>query len=263
MFTRLFNRDEVEVYLLDDGVPGDYGHEFGGDAPHDGVVPAECPHPVHLFYHLDLSDPRLGVELPHSQLTYLPLYYALGNLGGPFRYRVVSDDRIELLCQPYPKKFRAGIMKDYPEPFELEFVELYPLGYDPKKPEDVWNLGGVLGIEELTPRQRTTLKKKLERWYLKEMGCPLVEKEDEDEPDPPLEEIVEGCTPFTQGMPQEKCPNPQCKEHKAGTPLSPLLLLDPDEDDAFYEIIAGGDSGQLIWQLCRTCASVVVTNPCT
>jgi hypothetical protein len=260
MFTRLFNRDEGEVYLVDDGVPGDYGHEFGGEARHDGAVPPECPHPVHLFYNLDLSDPQLGIQLANAKITYLPLYYALGNLGGPFRYRVVSDTRIEMLCQPYPKQFRAGILKNYPEPFDPSPVELTPLDYDPKNPEDVWNLGGVLGIERLTARQRTTLRKKLKRWHLEQIGFPLLE---EHEQDMTIEEIVERCTPFTQGMPEETCPNPKCNQHKAGTPLPPLLLLDPDEGDDFYESIAGGDSGQLIWQLCRTCASVVVTNPCT
>ena len=115
----------------------------------------------------------------------------------------------------------------------------------------------------LSARQKAALQKKLERWHLKNIGCPLVEKDDPNEPDPPLEKIVAKCTPFTQGMPEEKCPNPECEEHKAGTPLPPFALLEPDEDDPFYEIMAGGDSGQLIWQVCRRCASVVVTNPCT
>jgi hypothetical protein len=271
MFTLLFNRDEVEAFWLyhdeaddlDNDEPGAEDHTFGGEACHKGTTPPDCPKPVHLFYNLALSDPCLGIRLANSKITRLPLYYALGNLGGPFRYRVVSDARIELLCQPYPKKYRAGILKEYLPPFPPALVYAFPNGYDPTKPEDVWNYGAVLGLGEMSARQKAALKKKLERWHLKNIGCPLVEKDDPDEPDPPLEEIVAGCDPFTQGMPEEKCPNPKCKQHKAGTPLPPLVLLKPEEDDPFYEIIAGGDSGQLIWQVCPNCASVVVTNPCT
>src|SRR5205807_13441 len=113
------------------------------------------------------------------------------------------------------------------EPLPIAPVELAALGYDPNDPEDVWNSGGVLGIERLSARQKAVLKGRLERWHLKHIGCPLVEKDDESEPDPPLEEIVAGCTPFTQGMPREKCPNPRCAQHKAGTPLPPLVLLQP------------------------------------
>jgi hypothetical protein len=269
MFTRLFNRAEVEAFWLQHDDADDLdelrkdGHTFGGEAQHDGAIPPECPKPVHLFYHLDLSDPLLGIEFPKLKLKYLPLYYALGNLGGPFRYRVVSDTRIEMLCQPYPKEFRAGILKEYSPPLPPAEVYVLPTGYDPTDPQKVWDCGGVLGIAGLSARQKATLKKKLERWHLENIGCPLVEKDDPDEPDPPLEEIVAECTPFTQGMPQEKCPNPRCEQHKGGAPLPPFVLLEPDEDDPFYETIAGGDAGQLIWQVCRKCASVVVTNPCT
>jgi hypothetical protein len=261
MFTRLFNRDDVEVYqLMEQKFEDIYHHNFGGDACHDGVIPPDCQKPVHLFYNLDVSDPFVGVEFANSTITRLPLYYALGNLGGPFRYRVVSDTRIEILCQPYPEEFRIGIMKEYLEPFPLENVELIPLDYDPKDPAHVWDLGGILGIDDLSGQQQSTLRKKLERWHEKHIGGPLVEKDDEDEPDPTLTEIIENCTPFTQGMPKEKCPHPKCEMHRAGKPLLPLLLLAPDEGDAFYECIAGGNSGQLIWQVCRSCASVVVTN---
>ena len=230
MYTHLFNRHEPEAYLLLEE-ESEYDHTFGGEARHDGTIPPRCRQPVHLFYNLDLSDPRLGIQFPRSRITHLPLYYALGNLGGPFCYRVVSDRRIDLFCQPYPAKFRADIMKKYPEPLPRATIEFVPLGYDPKYPDYVWHMGGILGLAGLTARQKVTLKKKLEQWHLEEFGYPLIEKEDPDEPDPPLEEIIEECTPFTQGTPDDTCPNPGCETHKAGTPLPPLLVLAPEEDD--------------------------------
>jgi hypothetical protein len=180
MFTALFNRKQTELYRLEvlyEGEESEFEHSFGGEACHKGTIPPECSKPVHLFYNLDLSDPQVGITL--RWLKKLPLYYALGNQGGPFRYRVVSDSQIELMCQPYPKQYRAGIMRDYLEPFELEKVELDPNGYDANDPEDVWYAGGVLGIAKLTAKQKTTLRKKLEKWHLENIGCPLLDEGDD------------------------------------------------------------------------------------
>jgi hypothetical protein len=262
MFTMLFNCKQTEMYspdVLDEDEESEFEHTFGGEACHDGTIPPECSKPVHLFYNLDLSDPQVGITL--CGLKKLPLYYALGNLGGPFSYRVVSDSQIEILCQPYPKQYRAGIMREYPEPFELEKVEFYSAGYDANDPQAVWYAGGILGIAKLTAKQKTALRKKLEKWHLKTIGCPLIDEG--DDPDQTIDEIAAQCNPFTQGMPGSTCPNPKCANHKSATPLPVLLFTQPDEEDDFYKLVAGGDSGQLIWQVCPKCASVVVDNPCT
>jgi hypothetical protein len=262
MFTILFNRKQTEMCrpdVLFEYEDSEFEHSFGGEACHKGTIPPECSKPVHLFYNLDLRDPQVGITL--RGLKKLPLYYALGNSGGPFRYRVVSDSQIELMCQPYPRQYRAGIMSEYPEPFSFEKVEFFSTGYDANNPEDVWYAGGVLGIAKLTAKEKVALRKKLEKWHMKNIGCPLLA--DYDKPDQTIDDIAAKCNPFTQGMPEDTCPNPKCANHNTETPLPVLLFIRPDEEDDFYDSIAGGDSGQLIWQVCTECASVVVSNPCT
>jgi hypothetical protein len=214
-----------------------------------------------LFYNLDLSDPRVAVRFPGLQLTKLPLYYAIGNVHGAFCYRVRSDHTIEILRQPYPKRYRDQIMKQYPEPLPPKSVELVPVGYDPRDPADVYCYGGVLGIGMLTARQKATLRKKLERWHLTKIGCPLADSFEES--DLTFDEMVGGCSLFTQGMPQEMCPYRACENHKARSPLPVLLLIEPEAEDSFFGHVGGGDRGQLIFQLCENCGTVLVTNPCT
>ncbi len=71
----LFNRGEVDLYRLVEGPakPGAYGHTWGGESTHTGTTPPGCKKPVHLFFHLDLSDPRLGIKFPNPKVKYLPL----------------------------------------------------------------------------------------------------------------------------------------------------------------------------------------------
>jgi hypothetical protein len=260
MFAMLFNPTEVEGYELDlDNEDGDFEHLAGGDVNYTGAIPEGCRKSVHLFFTLDLADPRVGVEI--TGLDELPLFYALGNCGGPFCYRALPGFQIQLLSQPYPKQYRAGILKDYPDPFPPSVFDLEPIGYDPHNPEDVYSYGGVLGIAGLSARDQKKLRKELERFYRENLDLPLLDED--DDPDMTLEEIAEAHTPFPQGMPREKCPNPECANHTASDPLPVLLFLRPDKRDTFYDRIAGADSGQLLFQVCHQCGSVVVTNPCT
>ena len=272
---QLFNRARPEVYQLlpCDPAYAEFGHVAGGEARHRGATPPGRPKPVHLFYELDLADPLVEVRSPRPEVTRLPLYSPLGNAGGPFQYRVVSDDEIELLSSPYPNP-RRDAPKPYPKPFRHEAVYLQPINFDPKDPEWLWNYGGILGVGSLTAGEKDAVKKEFERWHRKTFKYPLLERYHEwidgTEDDPGLDELVRMFTPFTQGMPEATCPNPDCPAREGGAPLPPLAYLQPegDEDDEPEEkrvcrLLAGGDSGQLIWMVCPRCLSVVVENPCT
>jgi hypothetical protein len=271
MFGFLFNQAEsrlFELYSPGDKHPDEYRHTFGGDARHDGVVPLEGKKPVHLFYQFDLTDPRVGLRFPPLRLTRLPLYYALGNQGGPFLYRVVSDSRIDILSQPYPKAHRAEAMRHYPKPFHPQVIDLGEHNYDPTNPRHVFNYAGVLGIGKLTDAQKAELRVNMDEWFAKNLPHrslleDYVVEDGDGYEDPPLEELVAEFCPFTQGIPQAVCPNPACKWHGSGRELSVLAYLEPEKRDPFYKRIAGGDSGQLIWLVCPNCASVEVHNPCT
>jgi hypothetical protein len=266
MFGFLFNHGESRLFELYS--PGDehgeYRHTFGGPACHGGVVPPEGKKPVHLFYQFDLTDPRVGLRFPALGLTRLPLYYALGNLGGPFRYRVASDSRIEILSQPYPEGHRAEAMRRYPRPLRPQVIDLGEHRYDPTNPQHVWEYAGVLGIGRLTDAQKEDLRVNMDRWFAENLPHRSLLEDyvtGEGYEDPPMEELVESFSPFTQGMPDARCPNPACEWYGREMPV--LAYLEPEKRDPFYQRIAGGDSGQLIWSVCPNCASVSVENPCT
>ena len=264
MLAQLFNRAKSEVYQLFEwsATNVEYPHTFGGPARHEGTIPEGCKNPIHLFFESDLADPLIEIRPSETKITRLPLYYALGNVGGPLRYRVLSDDWIELLSQPYPAEYRAQALKRYPKPFPREPILLNALGYDAKDPQWLWNYGGILGVGKLSRAEKAVAKTAMERWHQEAFGRPLIDRYDGDEEDPSFEDILAGFDPFTQGTPEAWCPNPQCPEHKKQM-LPVLMYLEPEEDDPFYESIAGGDNGQLIWMVCPRCASVKVDNPCT
>jgi hypothetical protein len=269
----LINRGDVDLYRLVDQMElymdgredeiTTHSHVLGGTGIYEGTIPAGCKKPVHLFFDLDRRDPRVCAKHPNKSLGFLPFYYALGNSGGPFCYRVVDGGNIELLSHPYPKGGRAWLMKNFPEPLEEGSLELVAFDYDPKKFDDVFYCGGVLGIEGLTPRQKAKLRNDFLKYYRDKIGIDLIAEDYDGNQDVTIEEIVSGYNPFIQGLPEYKCPNPKCKNHKSKTPLPVLAYVSPEETDPFYKIIAGGDCGQLLWQYCEKCGSFVVTNPCT
>jgi hypothetical protein len=193
--------------------------------------------------------------------------------GGMVEYLVVSDTEIKMLSRPYPKPER-DIPKPYPKPFPQEGVDLQPIGFDPKDPAWLWNYGGILGVGKLTAKVKAATKKKFESWHQKTFNYPLIDRYYKwrygDEDDPDLDDIVKMFTPFTQGMPEVICPNAEYQGHEEETSLPPLMYLQPDEagyedpeEDEVDKLLAGGDSGQLIWMVCPICMSVVVDNPGT
>jgi hypothetical protein len=272
--SQLLSRTNSEVYQLLHFTPegAERKHTFGGTPQRKGAIPPGGTRRVHLFYELDLTDPLVDIRPPRPALTRLPLYYPLGNTGERFAYRVVSNSAIEMLSNPYPKPAR-DVPKPYPKPFPQERIELQPIDYDPTDPGWLWNYGGVVGVGKLSAKQKGATKKKLESWHLETFNYPLIDRYDAwhgEEEDPDLDELVRMFTPFTQGMPEAICPNPACAGHKEQRPLAPLAFLQPDEDgydDAAEErvdqLLAGRDSGQLIWMVCPLCLGVVVENPCT
>lgn len=269
----LFNRAETEAYHLLDTMTlyfegleeydEPFSHSWGGHDVWEGLIPPGCKKPVHMFFDLDLRDPRAGIKLPGKHNTFLPLLYALGNCGGPFQYRVVQACQVELLSQPYPPKYRAGRMKNYPEPFEQTPMALVPRKYDPTDVNDVFLWGGILGIAALTNRQKTKLRKDFLQMYRDDYKLDLIAEDYDGDDSVTIDEIVSGYHPFTQQPPEYPCPYPACANHKAGTPLPVLAYLTPEHDDPFYKALSGGDGGQLLWQVCEKCGSVVVTHPIT
>src|SRR5262245_41054867 len=229
MLAQLFNRAKSEAYQLIEWTATDvpFAHTFGGPACYEGHIPPGCKKPIRRYVESDLADPRAQIRPSETKITRLPLYCALGNVGGPLRYRVVSDDRIELLSQPYPAKYRAEALKRYPKPFKREPILLNAISYDATDPQWLWNYGGILGVGKLSKAKKALARTEMERWHQETFGSPLIDRYDGDEEDPTFEDILAGFTPFTQGMPQAWCPNPKCEGHKKQTPLPVLMYLEP------------------------------------
>jgi hypothetical protein len=277
--SQLFNRTKSEVYQLLPCNPEEtaYAHTFGGERRRNGEIPPGRTRRIHLFYDLDLADPHVDIRSPRPEITRLPLYYALGNAGGPFAYRLASDTAIRLLCDPYPKV--EYVPKPYPRPFAREPVYLQPIGYDAKDPEWLWNYGALLGVGSLTEREREQALKELEAYHQKRYGESIYDAYANwfhdreycgDQEDPDLAELVRMFNPFTQGMPAAVCPDRECPGHQGRTRLAPIAYLQTMEEGYEHKgeqqverLLAGGDSGQLIWMVCPLCLSVVVDNPCT
>jgi hypothetical protein len=227
--TQLFNRTQSEVYQLFTCDPDDTGptHVFGGESGRKGEIPPGRRKRVHLFYDLDLTDPLVDIRSPRPEITRLPLYYALGNTGGMFAYRLVSDTAIRLLCDPYPKD--EYVPRPYPKPFKREAFYLQPIGYDAKDPEWLWNYGALLGVGSLTEPDRKQTLKKLEAFHRKRYDESIYDAcanwfHDHDycgdQENPDLAELVRMFNPFTQGMPMAVCPDPKCRGAQGRRPLA-------------------------------------------
>jgi hypothetical protein len=77
------------------GVAGSFRHGFGYTREIEIRGSSLPPLQVHLVLDLDLADPRLSVKVP--DLARLPLLHPFRHDGGAMKYRVISDDIVEIL----------------------------------------------------------------------------------------------------------------------------------------------------------------------
>jgi hypothetical protein len=257
----LFNRAMTERFLLDiDPDLGGSPHRFGGPARYEGIVPEGSEQPATLLFRLDMRDECVGMKIP--RVRWLPIFYPFGNLGGPFKYRILSDRAIEMLCRPYPKSmYRRGVrFGTFPTELPRAAVYLLPTQYNPKDPQDVDYCGGVLGIDGLSEKERATLLREMNAMYKERYGDVYDPESDYYES---LDDLVSECSPFTQGNYNSPCPVRGCVNHGKEGAMRALLCIDPEPEDEFYELIGGGDDGQLVFEICPECHVVMVHNPAT
>src|SRR4051794_28820588 len=119
MITTILDKANFRTGSVSEGA-SPYKHTFGGPPRHEGVQLAGLGRPAHLLYCFDLEDPAVGLTLPG--VRWLPIYYAFWSQGGAFgiAYRVLSDDRVELLNKPF--RARVGrATRDFYEHFPAQF----------------------------------------------------------------------------------------------------------------------------------------------
>ncbi len=145
---------------------GDYGHYFGGEPHHVGMLYKDCPKPPHLIYTFDLSDPRFPIQIPG--VRWLPLYYPIQYNDSPIDYYVRSDSEIEIVWhdtewlwdfpyENYPAWFpRTSIILSRPQPLVLDgddadwFREKYERSPEPV--DDLSLVEHACGLYQGAPR---------------------------------------------------------------------------------------------------------------
>ena len=97
LWLALFQPEARRVFAGHRNQPSPFAHSFGGSHPYEGLRLDRKRPPVHLLFRLDASDPAVGVRLPNAK--FLPLLCAIRYGACHLGYRVVSDDRVEVLYQ--------------------------------------------------------------------------------------------------------------------------------------------------------------------
>jgi hypothetical protein len=265
MITFLFDVPAVKLFRVDVGRKSKFGHTFGGPPLHQGVNFPGFKKPAHLFFHFNLLDPKIGIQIPGAQ--WLPIYFPLRNDEGEFSYRILSNSTIDILSRPYRRKnlkhYRFD--QDFPPPFVQAPVHLEELVYNPRDPEDVYLFGGIFGVNMLSDTEQRAMRKKIAKKYRKIMGEDLVNEYEEEFPIDSLADAIEYIGgPFPQGFPDSTCPNRECENRSVRRSMHTFLYLSPEESDIpLYEEIGGGDCGQLTFEICPKCHAIRICNPCT
>lgn len=240
-----------------------FEHRFGGSPRHQGTRFKDVGVDLHLLYSFDLADPRLKLRL--LGLRTLPIYYAFRNQEGGLCYQVLSDREIVILSKPYEPSVKNTYYNGFPNNFIEKPIRLSEFSYNPHEPDDIVLYASLFGLEGLSVPEKEKIKKKVEAkntWLLDEYGRPNYAT---------LDELVDdlGGILFPVGHTPKTCPNPRCKNHRSAGKMNFFLHLRPDEADTgspekiLYQEMAGADSGQMHVELCQSCHSIRVTNPCT
>jgi hypothetical protein len=235
-------------------------HRMGGPARHKGIKDPLTGRSAIPIFEFDLSDIYLGIRIP--RIKRLPIYYTFCANLWDFAYRVVSDQRIELIL---PKKGRSKLDAE-----ELEraarFDARYSNGFPEQPQKIVWFKYNSLDPEHFFYRnifQSPGLWPEEEKELLR--GLNAHNKDFLKKPARSLEDAVSKLPEFTfpVGNPMDHCPEPECRKGKKDF-MKLLLWLTPEEgEEPLYTAIAGGDSGILSVTWCTHCYAIRVNHQCT
>jgi hypothetical protein len=245
----VFNHRNKSVYELLLGESDEFEHSFGGEASHKGSVPNGCSEPMQLLFCFDLRDPRLGVEM--GKQTRLPLYYGFRYDGSEFGYQLVSDQEIRVFRQSRTNTPDDFPYADYPTQFPRLSVRLARISYDPTTVEDATKYGGIFGVERLSETMQQQLCEQ-RVGELDAMGY-------RNAADWSLAELIEGCSPFHQGVPASHCANQECVDRQGAMKVLCFVEAEPYEGELGVSLWGGPDV-QLVFQFCPNCRSIYINN---
>jgi hypothetical protein len=268
MITTILDKASLHLASVDDGA-SQYKHTFGGPARHEGARLPGLDRPAHLLYCFNLEDPAVRLTIPGTR--WLPIYYAFRSQGSEHGlvYRVLADDRIEVLNKPFPLRMGQDIRKFYdkfPPEFRQRKIRVTARAYDPKDLNHLALYGPLFGAAMLSEKEKLALKRKIE----KEQPGMIYDFTGRGPPYSSLEELMEhlGGILYPHGEPDEPCPNKSCKTGRQRSKLALWLHIEPEEEDRgdykrIYQAAAGADSGRLHVLICPRCHTICVDNLCT
>ena len=265
-----------------------FGHTFGGKLSSLEIRCVNLEHPLHLLYHLNLSDPVVPVELPGVKRLPLCYGFAYATYDGTIIYRVINDMEIELIAPADPQYDPDFPYDGYPKSFPRSAVSFVRQPYDPTMAEDALSLAAVFGMDRLS-------KQEMDRaiTIVEKQGFLAEWRKGETFSDWSPEDMIR-CNyhlPFMQGAPSKSCDNPDCtaeiayrtepmeitlpdefSELVGGEPIKleardvrrdsmrVFALHQPDADD---ELMWGDPYVQLVFEICDVCHCIRVSNQCT
>lgn len=237
-----------------DAVAGqsDFAHTFGGPADRNKALP-EHTHGIrlHLLHRFDLSDPLIPFSIPG--LKWLPLYYVFDFRANQVGYTLSSDSSMTTFFptdDPNVSSTESWPASDFPMQFAKHPIGISAHSFDPTNLDDSETWAGVFGIDHLTAKQRTTLKKRISK------QCKAIGENPPDGDD--LSDFL--CSPFWQGPPGNGCLNPDCKKHQLPNCLNVFAIV-PYEPIPGLQIWGGADV-QTIFEICPNCYTIRASNQC-
>jgi hypothetical protein len=249
MFLNLFHQPSKKVFRGERGHDSGFGHTFGGATHYAGLAAFVGQPPVNLLLRLNTADPAVRVTLPGAQ--WLPLLCAVRYGACGLGYRVVSDREVNILFQAEAKAWDDFPYDGYPERLPSSPLVLEEGVYDPSDPENALFYAGVFGYDALSPEQFAALARHVEK-----DGVPDIFGYETGE-----DYLREGnCLPFTQGLPVEDCPAPECPNHGRASSLRTFAIFREGRPEARNLWGPNCGSLQIVYQICPACSAIRTTN---
>lgn len=221
-------------------------HRIGGSSTHPELR-------LHLL--LDTREPELeGLNLPG---THFPIYWSIHRDCGWLTYQSEWGESLQVI----EDNAAGGNFTGLPVIPETP-AELIELAFDAYDLEDLRFYSGIYGLDHLPDVQRAVMLERLRISF---------EENFYNDPPSPVEEQLyyAGHHPFCQQLPASPCPRTTCpnagfsaRNYRGTADLLVWYRPDP-QDRPLYQELMGADNGELIWQVCRLCGSVMGMHYCT
>jgi hypothetical protein len=251
----LFHQATRRIFRGERDVESRYGHTFGTEVEYTGLRAVPNEPPVHVLLRLNTDDPAVGVISKWPR--WLPLLCAIRYGACDLGYRVVSDQRVEILHQGETKPWEGFPYPGYPDRLRPRPISFQTLDYHPDRPNDVLMTIGVFGCDGLTEE----LFAELTRYVVRE-GIYDPDISGWETPEQFLREGL--CWPLIQGRPDDDCPDRTCANHDRKGSMEVFAIFEEDSQEGVRKLW-GPDCGnlQIIHQLCPECGAIRTTNQCT